>query len=84
MLPASRLLTSKNPLIVGQIAAYNSLLDRLAAEMGHFQVVHPFQAMPAPDDLFIDGYHLNDHGAHVVVDAVEPIVRDALTLRHAA
>ena len=84
VVPASRLLISKNPLIVGQIAAYNGVLDRLASEIGHFQVVHPFQAAPALDELFVDGYHLNERGARAVIDGLEPLVRSALALRLAA
>lgn len=84
VLPASRLLTSKNPLVADQIAAYNAVLDRLAREIDHFDVLHPFHAAAAPDDLFIDGYHLNEHGARVVVDGLEPLVHEALAPRIAA
>ena len=84
VLPASRLLVSKNPLVVAQITAYNDVLDRLAREIDHFEVAHPFKAAPSSDHLFVDGYHLNEQGARVVVDGLEPLVRGVLALRRAA
>ena len=84
VLPASRLLVSKNAHVADQIAAYNAVLDRLAREFEHFDVLHPFHGAASPDSLFIDGYHLNEQGARVVVDGLEPLVTGALSPRIAA
>jgi acyl-CoA thioesterase-1 len=84
ILPASRLLISKNPLVVGQISAYNAVLDRLALELDNFQVLHPFHAAAALDCLFIDGYHVSEQGARVLVDGLEPLICEALASRVAA
>ena len=84
VLPASRLLISKNPLVEGQISAYNAVLDRLALEIDNFQVLHPFHAAASLDCLFIDGYHISEQGARVVVDGLEPLVCGALAPRAAA
>jgi lysophospholipase L1-like esterase len=84
ILPASRSLASRNPRVAGQIAAYNSVLDRLALEYQGFRVLHPFHAVASIDDLFIDGYHLNERGARLIATGIEPLAREAIAPRDAA
>lgn len=81
VLPASRLLTSKSPLVPSQISAYNEALDRLALEFHGFQVLHPFRGAPSFGELLVDGYHLNAQGARRVAAGLEPLVREALAVR---
>jgi lysophospholipase L1-like esterase len=78
ILPASRLLKSKNPRAEAQIVAYNSTLDRLVHEFNGFQVLHAFSNEHSIDALFIDGYHLNGEGARVVAAGLEPLALKAL------
>ncbi|MBV8467924.1 MAG: SGNH/GDSL hydrolase family protein [Burkholderiales bacterium] len=73
IMPATRLLRQKNPGVVPQIASYNAVLDSLASEFANFEVVHPLQAGASVDDFFVDGYHLNERGARLVADRLEPL-----------
>lgn len=84
VLPATHLLASKSPLAGKQIAAYNAALDRLAGEFECFRVLHPFDGMASIDNLFVDGYHLNEQGARCVTAGLEPLAREALARRAAA
>lgn len=84
VLPASRLLASKSPLVGAQIERYNATLDRLAAEFPGLRVLHPFEGLSSIDELFVDGYHLNEQGARRVAAGLEPLAREALSRRAAA
>jgi lysophospholipase L1-like esterase len=84
VMPASRSLVSRNPLVVGQIAAYNAALDKLAREFDCLRVLHPFHGFVSVDELFVDGYHLNEAGARRVAAGLTPLVRQVLAARTAA
>jgi acyl-CoA thioesterase-1 len=76
--PATRLMLEKNPLVGGQIEAYNAALDGLAHDFANFRVVHPFRGSASVDEMFVDGYHLNERGARRVAAEVESSARAAL------
>ena len=85
VLPTSKRLSEKSPLINGQIRAYNATLDRLASEHSNLHVLYGFKGETSIDDLFVDdGYHLNGQGARLIVDRLAPMVRDVLTRRVAS
>lgn len=78
IMPASILLTEKNPGIAAQIETYNAVLDRLAAELEGFWVLHALQGVTTADTFFADGLHLNGDGAKLAAAAIEPDIRRIL------
>jgi len=78
IMPASPRFAAKNPRAVEQIARYNAVLGRLSAEFDDFRVLNPFADASALEDMFVDGYHLNERGAREVADRLEPLVQAAL------
>lgn len=81
ILPVSQFLFAKNPRIKEQIEKYNAMLNRLSDEFPCLSVIQPFEGLSTIDDLFIDGYHVNQKGSHYIAAKLQPLVCRILTSR---